>query len=574
MANNTFQVIAEYIWLDSNNKYRSKTRIMNDIQLTNEDVLYSTSTYPNWSYDGSSCDDNKGIESITECVLIPHAVYNDPFNADTEYFKYTLVLCRNYYYDSYHASDIHILENYEDEFIELIGNGKYMLVPIHSDMEPSLWENETFKSEDIKLGFEQEFFMIDTSTQLPIGFSKSSTSCPFTYIIVKLLRHLGLSSGYLPVSGEQGPYYCGTGPYNVFEREFLNETQTLLLDANINIKGFNYEVAPGQAEFQVFGNAVNACNDLLMTRYILQRNSEYYEIDITFEPVVINKTHGKFNMSGCHTNISFNSFRNLKFMNSFIDENESVSNDTTNTTESNSNTTSSNKMSTYSSSIKSVSDFMNAVEYLYSLEFTNKELFESIFGNNNCNRCTGDLETSNWLYFTWGVGARDTSVRVPLDSLLSNANTSNTANTANTSNKDKMYFEDRRPGSNVEPFTILKYWARIISLIFHSDILPDNVINTSYKLRNMYLSDAINDDNDSDAEDNSDTEDDIDASNTNAVDSIRNRFSNVVRTPATETPTDTDTLNDDDDTLAIESENNESDTTTVVNNNSWFRFLY
>ena len=51
-------------------------------------------------------------------------------------------------------------------------------------------------------------------------------------------------------------------------------------------------------------------------------------------------------------------------------------------------------------------------------------------------RLTGIHETSSYINFSWGLGTRNTSVRIP-----------------NQTVKDGYgYFEDRRPSSNVDPY--------------------------------------------------------------------------------------------------------------------------
>ena len=53
-------------------------------------------------------------------------------------------------------------------------------------------------------------------------------------------------------------------------------------------------------------------------------------------------------------------------------------------------------------------------------------------------RLTGHHETSSMDVFSWGVGTRHTSVRIP-----------------NSVVKDgKGYFEDRRPASNCDPYLV------------------------------------------------------------------------------------------------------------------------
>jgi hypothetical protein len=522
----TSQVIAEYIWLDSSNQYRAKTKIFTQGEIPEHKVM-SLSSYPTWNYDGSSCGDNRGLEGLTECTLVPHVVYNDPFNQNTESIKYTLVLCRNYYYDYILKQDINDTETLfmtNNEYNEiLLKNNMYKLVPIHPDMEPSQYDTEFFQNQEFKLGFEQEFFMINPELKMPYGFKRNVTYCPFTFVLVQIFRHLGLTSGFSPISGGQGPYYCSVGKKCAVQRKYLKHTQSLLHAANINITGFNYEVAPGQAEFQVFGNALNACNDLLMLRYILQRNGENFGVVVSFDPVVIGKEHGHFNMSGCHTNISFNAYRELLFdedkaqvdLEAF--EKQYSSNNTTSSSEINEtlnmNTTINNENdstenlytaedyiassgntdaegeetevesdddtviqeqeqeleqeheqeNTNLDTPTTVRKFFKYVNYLFDIDFIDEEHtfdFNNIFGAGNTERCHGELETSNWREFSWGIGTRDTSVRIPLDSLKQNTN--------GNRNSNSMYYEDRRPASNVEPYTILNYWFNTANIIFNN----------------------------------------------------------------------------------------------------------
>ena len=58
------------------------------------------------------------------------------------------------------------------------------------------------------------------------------------------------------------------------------------------------------------------------------------------------------------------------------------------------------------------------------------------YGKDNHLRLTGLHETSSMDKFTWGIGTRNTSVRIP-----------------NLTQKDGAgYFEDRRPAANIDPY--------------------------------------------------------------------------------------------------------------------------
>jgi glutamine synthetase len=62
------------------------------------------------------------------------------------------------------------------------------------------------------------------------------------------------------------------------------------------------------------------------------------------------------------------------------------------------------------------------------------------YGSNNHLRLTGEYETQSIDKFSWGVSDRGASIRVPKD----------------TAENWKGYIEDRRPGSNADPYKIIR----------------------------------------------------------------------------------------------------------------------
>jgi glutamine synthetase len=60
------------------------------------------------------------------------------------------------------------------------------------------------------------------------------------------------------------------------------------------------------------------------------------------------------------------------------------------------------------------------------------------YGKDNNKRMTGYHETASYDKFTWGVGSRNTSIRIGYD----------------TFKEQKGYFEDRRPASNIDPYLV------------------------------------------------------------------------------------------------------------------------
>ncbi len=128
-------------------------------------------------------------------------------------------------------------------------------------------------------GFEQEYFFYKDGR--PLGFPTAGYPAP------------------------QGPYYTGVGYSNVgaVAREIVEKHLDLCLAAGINHEGINAEVAKGQWEFQIFGKgSKKAADEMWMARYLLQRLTESYGIDIEYHCKPLGDTD--WNGSGMHANFS------------------------------------------------------------------------------------------------------------------------------------------------------------------------------------------------------------------------------------------------------------------------------
>lgn len=226
----------EYIWLDGykpTQNMRSKTKVENDFSGKLEDC-------PIWSFDGSSTRQAKGESS--DCILKPIAIYPDPSRKNA-YLVMTEVL------------------NADGTAHE-------------SNARATIDDND----EDFWFGFEQEYFIMDTHTQLPLGFP---------------------IGGY---PGPQGLYYCSVGGKNTHGRDFVDEHADLCIAAGLNFEGINQEVASGQWEFQLFAKgAKKAGDEIWLARYLLDRLTEKYDYYIDYHPKPIK---GDWNGSGMHANFS------------------------------------------------------------------------------------------------------------------------------------------------------------------------------------------------------------------------------------------------------------------------------
>ncbi len=240
----------EYIWLDGYTptaNLRSKTKVVDDFSGKLEDL-------DNWSFDGSSTKQAEGGSS--DCILKPVAVYPDPARVNG-----WLVMTEVYNADG---------------------------TPHESNARATIDDDEN----DFWFGFEQEYFIMDTHTQLPLGFPVG---------------------GY---PGPQGMYYCSVGGKNTHGREIVERHADLCIEAGLNFEGINQEVACGQWEFQLFAKgAKKAGDEIWIGRYLLDRLTEEYGYYIEYHPKPIK---GDWNGSGMHANFSDTTLRTCGDKDTFL----------------------------------------------------------------------------------------------------------------------------------------------------------------------------------------------------------------------------------------------------------------
>ena len=230
----------EYIWLDGykpTQNLRSKTKVVEDF----DGKLESCSM---WAFDGSSTQQADGGSS--DCLLKPVAIYPDPVRRNG-WLVMNEVLNSD---GSAHES-----------------NGRATI----NDDDDDFW-----------FGFEQEYFLWDPETNLPVGFPKDQTP--------------------------QGQFYCSVGAKNTFGREVMDRHLDICIDAGINVEGTNAEVAAGQWEFQTFAKgAAKAGDEMWVARYLLERLAEEYGLSIEYHPKPLGDTD--WNGSGMHANFSNTTLR-------------------------------------------------------------------------------------------------------------------------------------------------------------------------------------------------------------------------------------------------------------------------
>ncbi|HVM90078.1 MAG TPA: glutamine synthetase beta-grasp domain-containing protein [Puia sp.] len=234
----------EYIWLDGykpTQSLRSKTKIVKG-----EEFNGTLASLPMWSFDGSSTEQAPGGSS--DCLLKPVYFVKDPQRKDAY-----LVMCEVLNADgTAHES-----------------NGRATI----EDDDNDFW-----------FGFEQEYFLWDTTTNKPLGFP----------------------AGGFP--GPQGPYYCSVGASNAFGRAIVEEHLDTIIEAGINVEGINAEVAAGQWEFQIFAKGAKEAGDQIwVARYLLERIGEKYGVAVNWHCKPLGALD--WNGSGMHANFSNSTLR-------------------------------------------------------------------------------------------------------------------------------------------------------------------------------------------------------------------------------------------------------------------------
>ena len=214
-----------------------------------------------------------------------------------------------------------------------------------------------------------------------------NTSCePWFGIEQEYTIFFSGTAGKSAITNAGGQHYCGTS-IDIRERSIAEEHLLACLDAGLTVSGINAEVATRQWEFQIGPVCgVAAADQTYVARFLLERIAEKYDAWINYHPKLVPDANGQ----GCHINFSTKKMRDAG----------------------------------------GLEEIFTCME---KMRDRHKEHID-IYGEHNHLRLTGKHETSSIDRFTYGKGTRNTSIRIPNQ----------------TVNDGCGYFEDRRPAANVE----------------------------------------------------------------------------------------------------------------------------
>ncbi len=268
-------MIAEYVWLDADNNFRSKIRVM---ELNNS---------AEWNYDGSST----GQATTENSEVILKVVYN----VNHPFLDGRLYLCATYDINNNPLSN-NYFHNAKEIFYK------------NTELKP--W-----------FGLEQEYFIFDkqivknnNKTPEIEPWMSSWTGPDFSYSI---------NNNTNLIVNNSNIYYCSPINQDPIEVKISLEHLEACLLAGLKISGNNAEVVQHQWEFQIGPiEGIDAGHHLLIARYLLNRIASKYNKQINYHPKPIIGLNG----SGCHVNFSTQKMREENGLENIYDAIKKLSN--------------------------------------------------------------------------------------------------------------------------------------------------------------------------------------------------------------------------------------------------------
>jgi glutamine synthetase len=206
--------------------------------------------------------------------------------------------------------------------------------------------------------------------------------------------------------GPQGPYYCAHGASRAFGRDIVDAHLYACLYAGIKNTGTNAEVMPGQWEYQIGpGPDLEVGDHLWLSRYILERMAETFGADVSLDPKPV---PGNWNGTGNHCNFSTKSMR-------------------------------------MEGGLEVMKQAMGLFERRH---MDHIRVYDPNDGEDNKRRLTGLHETAPLEHFSWGIGDRSVSIRIPRP----------------IAERGYGWLEDRRPSANCDPYAVIDRIIRTVCL--------------------------------------------------------------------------------------------------------------
>ncbi|XP_037506277.1 glutamine synthetase-like [Rhipicephalus sanguineus] len=341
------QVFCTYVFVDATlENVRSKMRVLSYEPLSPEECPKST-------FCGKGTGQWPDADVNSELYLVPVALFRDPFLKG----RNKLVLCE--------------VLNSDDQPNET------------NTRRPCKMAMEAAKDEEPWFGIEQEYVLLERNG-LPIGWPSQ--------------RHA--------LKGTQ-EYFCAVGAENIAGRQVADAHVKACSYAGVKLYGSNGEAVISQWEYQIGPlPGVEAGDHLWISRYILQRVAEDFDVVVSFEPRPFKSSE----VPGGAGHINF---------------------------------------STKSSRGEGGLDWINKA--ITKLEL-NHELHLAAYDprkeKSNEERLKGNLLATPQREFSAGVASKTVCVRVPRQTQVAG----------------RGFLEDRRPGANVEPYRAMQALVQTLCL--------------------------------------------------------------------------------------------------------------